>query len=75
MRWAAKAIRVGLPVLASISAPTALAVRLAERHNLTLIGYVRREHLTVYAHPERLCVGGKAVTQDAEGGNAGKKGR
>lgn len=49
-----KAIRVGIPVLASVSAPTALAVQLAERFGLTLIGYLRGRKMTVYTHPERV---------------------
>jgi len=51
---AAKAIRLGIPILASVSAPTALAVQLAERFGLTLIGYLRGRKMTVYAHPERI---------------------
>jgi len=49
-----KAIRVGLPVLASVSTPTALAAQLAERFNLTLIGYLRGGRMTLYEHAERI---------------------
>jgi len=49
-----KSIRVGIPVLASVSTPTALAVEIAERFGLTLIGYLRDAHLTIYAHRERV---------------------
>jgi len=49
-----KVIRVGIPVLASVSTPTALAVRLAERFNLTVVGYLRGSRMTVYTHPERI---------------------
>ena len=49
-----KAVRLGLPVLASVSAPTALAVQLAERFGLTVIGYVRGGRMTVYTHPQRI---------------------
>jgi len=51
---ATKAIRLSIPVLASMSAPTALAVQLAERFNLTLIGYLRDQRMTIYSHPERV---------------------
>lgn len=51
---ATKAIRLGIPILASVSAPTALAVQFAERFGLTLIGYLRGRKMTVYAHPERV---------------------
>jgi FdhD protein len=49
-----KAIRVGLRLLASVSAPTALAVNIAEQFNLTLVGYLRGSKMSVYTHAERL---------------------
>jgi FdhD protein len=49
-----KAVRVGLPLLASVSAPTALAIQLAERFNVTVVGYLRGRKMTVYTHPERV---------------------
>lgn len=51
---AAKALRVGIPLVASVSAPTALAVQLAEDGGLTLIGYLRGRRMNVYTHPERV---------------------
>jgi len=53
---AMKAIRVGIPILASIAVPTSLAVALAERCNLTMVCNVRGERMTLYAHPERITV-------------------
>jgi FdhD protein len=52
-----KAIRVRLPIVISVSAPTALAVQIAERFNLTLAGYLRGGRMTLYTHPERLVEG------------------
>jgi len=52
-----KAIRAGLPIIASVSAPTALAVSIAESLNLTLIGYVRGGRMTIYTHPQRVLTG------------------
>lgn len=49
-----KAVSVGFGVLAAISAPTALAVRLADEAGLCLIGYARDDRMTVYSHPEHL---------------------
>ena len=49
-----KTIHLGIPLLASISAPTTLAVQLAERFNVTLIGYLRGHRMTIYSHPERI---------------------
>lgn len=49
-----KATRAGIPVLASVSAPTSLAVDLAQAARLTLAGFVRGEAMNVYAHPPRI---------------------
>jgi FdhD protein len=51
---AVKAIRVGIPVAATMSSPTSLAVELAEDRGLTLIGYLRGGRMNVYTHGERL---------------------
>lgn len=52
-----KAIRLGLPILLSMSAPTALGVQFAERFGLTIAGYLRGSRMTVYTHPRRLGLG------------------
>ncbi|KAK0330622.1 hypothetical protein LTR94_032152, partial [Friedmanniomyces endolithicus] len=49
-----KAARAGIGLLAAISAPTAMAVRLADRAGLTLAGFVRGDRHVVYTHPWRL---------------------
>ena len=51
---AMKTAQAGIPLLAAISAPTALAIALAESSNLCLIGFARDRHCAVYAHAERL---------------------
>jgi FdhD protein len=51
-----KAARMGCPIVASRTSPTSLSVKLAREWNITLIGYLRRESMRVYAHPERLRV-------------------
>lgn len=50
----AKGVRLGMPILASLSSPTSLAVELAEALNCTLIGYLRGKTLNVYAHGWRI---------------------
>jgi FdhD protein len=55
-----KALRMGLPVVASLTSPTSLAVERAEADNLTLVGYVRGHRLRVYTHPERIELAGEA---------------
>ena len=49
-----KAIRLQIPVVASISAPTSLAVQIAQEKGLTLIGYLRGGRMNVYTHPQRV---------------------
>jgi FdhD protein len=51
---AQKAATVGISVLAAISAPTGLAIRLAQETRLTLIGFSRDGRHTAYTHPERV---------------------
>lgn len=55
-----KAARAGIGLLAAISAPTALAVSMAEGAGLTLAGFVRGGRHVVYSHPQRLIVGRSA---------------
>ena len=49
-----KAVRLGIPIVATISACTSLAVQLAAEYHVTLIGYLRGKRLTVYTHPQRI---------------------
>lgn len=49
-----KALAASIPVVASVSAPSSLAVDLATRGNVTLLGFVRGDRCTVYAAPERV---------------------
>jgi FdhD protein len=51
---AQKAATVGITLLAAISAPTGLAIRLAEEAGLTLIGFARGSQCNVYTNPRRL---------------------
>jgi FdhD protein len=49
-----KAARMGCPIIISRTTPTSLAVQLAEAWNITLVGYVRGQALSVYTHPGRI---------------------
>lgn len=49
-----KSAAVGVAFIAAFSAPTAFAVRLAERAGLTLVAFAREQQHVVYAHPWRL---------------------
>jgi FdhD protein len=49
-----KTAAAGIRLLAAISAPTAMAVRLAEHSGVTLAGFVRQDRQVVYAHAQRV---------------------
>jgi FdhD protein len=49
-----KGAAAGIPAIASISAPTSLAVDLAHAAGVALAGFVRGGQMNVYAHAERL---------------------
>jgi FdhD protein len=49
-----KAVVTGFPVLVAVSAPTLMARRLAEAHNLTLIALARHDSAVLVSHPERV---------------------
>jgi FdhD protein len=49
-----KAVKMGCPIVASRTSPTSMSVGLAREWNITLCGYVRRNRMSVYAHPQRL---------------------
>jgi len=49
-----KALLARIPCIAAISAPSSLAVELADRGGITLIGFLRDHSMNVYTHPERV---------------------
>ena len=49
-----KSLRVGIPIIISISAATALGVQIAKDRGATLIGYLRGGRMSVYTHPWRV---------------------
>lgn len=49
-----KALAAGLPVVAAVSAPSSLAVDLAQASNVTLAGFLRGTSMNVYTHPWRV---------------------
>jgi FdhD protein len=49
-----KALYARIPCIAAISAPSSLAVELADQSGITLIGFLREHTMNVYTHPERI---------------------
>lgn len=49
-----KTVMFGAPILAAVSAPSSLAVELAERFNVALVGFVRGQRANVYSHAWRI---------------------
>jgi FdhD protein len=52
-----KVAALGAPVIVAISAPTALAVRMAQAAGITLIAVAREDGMEIYTHPQRVFLG------------------
>jgi len=49
-----KALAAGIAIVASVSAPSALAMEFARDSNQTLIGFLRPPSFNIYSHVERV---------------------
>jgi FdhD protein len=52
-----KACLAGVPMLVAVSAPSSLAIDLAEACGVTLVGFARGERFNIYSHPQRIVEG------------------
>jgi FdhD protein len=62
-----KSVVAGLPVVCAISAPSSLAVELAQRFGVTLVGFLRGERCNVYSGIERIEVTPLAASEAGVG--------
>ncbi|EUA39430.1 fdhD/NarQ family protein [Mycobacterium avium subsp. avium 2285 (R)] len=51
---AQKAVMAGIPVLAAVSAPSSLAVSLAEESGVTLVAFLREDSMNIYTRADRI---------------------
>lgn len=58
-----KAAVIGAPILVAVSAPTRLALRVAEAAGMTLIGIARRDGFEVFTHPWRIAGAGPGLAR------------
>lgn len=54
VEMAQKAAILGVPIIVAVSAPTALAIRIADEAGITLIGIARADGFEVFTHPHRI---------------------
>jgi FdhD protein len=50
----------GAPIMCAVSAPSTLAVETARRLGVTLVGFLREDRFTIYAHGERIEIAAQA---------------
>jgi FdhD protein len=55
-----KTAAIGAPLMVAVSAPTALAVRMAEAAGITLVAIARADGFEIFTHPQRITSGGTA---------------
>ena len=55
-----KAAAMGAPILVAVSAPTALAIRMAEAAGITLVAVARNDGFEIFTHPERIIASAEA---------------
>jgi FdhD protein len=61
-----KSAAIGAPVMVSVSAPTALAVRMADAAGITLAAIARADGFEVFTHPRRISYGAAVKTRSLE---------
>jgi FdhD protein len=52
-----KAAVAGAPIVCAVSAPSSLAISIADRLGITLVGFLRGDRFNIYSHPGRIAAG------------------
>ncbi|MEC4724385.1 formate dehydrogenase accessory sulfurtransferase FdhD [Shewanella sp. D64] len=59
-----KAAVANISIVFAISSATSLAIEIAHKSNITLVGFCRENRVTIYTHPQRLFLGNEQLTTD-----------
>lgn len=59
-----KSAAIGAPMIVAVSAPTALAVRMADGAGMTLVAIARKDGFEVFTHPQRVEGCSRAMSPD-----------
>jgi FdhD protein len=54
LEMVSKCVRAGIELITAISAPTSMAIEVADKCNITLCAFVREKRATVFTHPARI---------------------
>ncbi|MGE8203433.1 formate dehydrogenase accessory sulfurtransferase FdhD [Heyndrickxia sp. NPDC080065] len=54
-----KVAKIGIGIILSKSAPTTLGIDLANDLGITMVGFIRKDQLNIYSHPERIGTEGR----------------
>lgn len=58
LEMVSRCTRAGIELIAAVSAPTSMAIEVADKCNITLCAFVRETRATVFTHPKRMIAAG-----------------
>jgi len=72
LEMVSKCARAGIELIAAVSAPTSLAIEVAQACNITLCAFVRETRATVFTHPERVMGKGRLTAGFSSAPSSGR---